>query len=38
LLAYLRTDGFSVDHNALDPAESLEFESQMKYEIAIADL
>jgi hypothetical protein len=38
LQAYLRIDGFSIDHHALDPADGLEFASQMKYEIAIADL
>lgn len=35
--AYLRTDGFSVDHTP-DPSEALKFASQMKYRIVITDL
>lgn len=35
--AYLRADGFSVDHTP-DPSEALKFASQMKYRIVITDL
>ena len=35
--AYLRADGFSVDHTP-DPSEALKFASQMKYRVVITDL
>lgn len=35
--AYLRADGFSVDHTP-DPSEALRFASQMKYRVVITDL
>lgn len=35
--AYLRADGFSVDHTP-NPSEALKFASQMKYRVVITDL
>ena len=35
--AYLRADGFSVDHTP-DPSEVLKFASKMKYHVIITDL
>jgi len=37
MAAYLRADGFAVDHTP-DPSEALKFASQMKYQIVITDL
>ena len=37
MAAYLRADGFSVDHTP-DPSEALKFASQTKYEVVITDL
>jgi DNA-binding response OmpR family regulator len=37
MTAYLRADGYSVDHTA-DPSEALKFASQMKYQVVITDL
>lgn len=37
MAAYLRADGFSVDHTP-DPSEALKFASHMKYRVVITDL
>ncbi|HXV46150.1 MAG TPA: response regulator [Nitrososphaera sp.] len=37
MTAYLRADGFAVDHTP-DPSEALKFASQTKYQVVITDL